>query len=267
MDDEQLLRYSRHILLPQVDLEGQEKLQLSKVLIVGLGGLGSPVALYLAAAGIGELLLCDYDRVELSNLQRQILHGVEYLGKYKVDSAIDRLGDINPQCKVSGLTEAVSEEMLEQLLNPTINKDSKQLNLSQDSTIDSTIDLVIDCTDNLTSRLLINQACVKYRTKLLSGAAIRMEGQVSVFLNQGDGPCYQCLFSTTQADELSCSEAGVLATTVGIIGTLQAQEALKILMDIGDIKDGSLLLMDGMTGDWKKLTISRKPDCLACGKV
>ncbi|MFT5450873.1 MAG: molybdopterin/thiamine biosynthesis adenylyltransferase [Enterobacterales bacterium] len=248
MDDEQLLRYSRHILLPQVDFEGQEKLQDSKVLIVGLGGLGSPVALYLAAAGVGQLLVCDFDKVELSNLQRQIIHGVDSIGQYKVDSAIERLKKLNPDCKIRGINEAITEEKLEELLIHD----------------DKTIDLIVDCTDNLNTRLIINKACVKHKVKLLSGAAIRMEGQISVFLNEGSGPCYQCLFSNTEDDELSCSEAGVLATTVGVIGTLQAQEALKILMGIGKIQDGSLLLMDGMNGDWQKLIITKKDDCLIC---
>jgi len=248
MDDQQLLRYSRHILLPQVDFEGQEKLQNAKVMIIGLGGLGSPVALYLAAAGVGELLLCDFDKVEISNLQRQIIHGVKSIGRYKVDSAIERLNELNPECEIRGINEAVTESNLEEILS----KDVK------------IIDLIIDCTDNLNTRLLINKACVKHKVKLLSGAAIRMEGQISVFLNQGKGPCYQCLFTNTEAEQLSCSETGVLATTVGIIGTLQAQEALKILMGIGKVEDGSLLLMDGMNGDWQKLNISKKRDCPIC---
>lgn len=248
MEDDQLLRYCRHILLPQVDLEGQEKLHDSKILIIGLGGLGSPVALYLAAAGVGELLLCDFDKVETSNLQRQIIHGVDSIGQYKVDSAIERLKCLNPDCKTHGINEAITEEKLDELLTDD----------------DKTIDLIIDCTDNLNTRLVINKSCVKHKIKLLSAAAIRMEGQISVFLNQGSGPCYQCLFSNTEDDELSCSEAGVLSTTVGVIGTLQAQEALKILMGIGKIQDGSLLLMDGMNGDWQKLIISKKDDCPIC---
>ena len=248
MEDDQLLRYCRHILLPQVDIEGQEKLHDSKVLIVGLGGLGSPVALYLAAAGVGELLLCDFDKVEISNLQRQIIHDVDSIGEYKVDSAIEKLKRLNPDCKTRGIKETISEGKLEELLVDA----------------DKTIDLIIDCTDNLNTRLLINKSCVKHKIKLLSGAAIRMEGQLSVFLNEGNGPCYQCFYSNTQNDELSCTEAGVLATTVGVIGTLQAQEALKILMGIGKIQDGSLLLMDGMNGDWQKLIIAKKDDCPIC---
>jgi molybdopterin/thiamine biosynthesis adenylyltransferase len=247
MDDDQLLRYSRHILLPQVDIEGQEKLHDSKVLIIGLGGLGSPVALYLAAAGVGELLLCDFDKVETSNLQRQIIHGVDSIGQYKVDSAIERLKELNPDCKTQGINQAVTQDKLEELLAD-----------------DKGIDLIIDCTDNLNTRFLINKVCVKHKMKLLSAAAIRMEGQISVFLNQGSGPCYQCFHSNTEGDEQSCLEAGVLATTVGIIGTLQAQEALKILIGMGKIQDGSLLLMDGMNGDWQKLIIAKKDDCPIC---
>ena len=246
MNDEQLMRYSRQLLLPQVDMEGQEKLQAAKVMIIGLGGLGSPVALYLAAAGIGEMIVCDYDKVDVSNLQRQILHDGNSVGKYKVDSTIQRLNDINPECKVRGIKEPINEQILH-LEVPSI-------------------DLVVDCTDNLASRLLINKHCVGNKTSLVSGAAIRMEGQVSVFLNGGDGPCYQCLFPDTEAVELTCSESGVLASTVGIIGTIQAQEALKLLLGIGKINDGNLLMMDGMSGDWQNMTVSKRIDCPICGR-
>jgi len=244
MNDEQLLRYSRYILLPQVDIQGQEKLQASKVMIIGLGGLGSPVALYLAAAGVGELILCDFDKVDVSNLQRQIIHDTNGIGQSKVDSAIDTLSGLNPEIKIKGINQAIDEEILEQEV--------------------PVVDLVVDCTDNLAIRLLINQYCVKHKTTLVSGAAIRMEGQVSLFLNDGNGPCYQCLFPDTEATELSCSEAGVLSSTVGIIGSLQAQETLKLLMGIGTCLDGSLLLMDGMSGDWQKMTVSKRADCPVC---
>jgi len=244
MNDEQLMRYSRHLLLPQVDMDGQEKLQQSKVMIIGIGGLGSPVALYLAAAGVGQLILCDFDTVEISNLQRQIIHGGKSLGKHKVDSAQERLEDLNPECKVIGIKEPIDADILAEQIPQ--------------------VDLVLDCTDNIDTRLLVNKACVDHQKTLVSGAAIRMEGQVSLFLNKGEGPCYQCLFPDTSTHELTCSEAGVLATTVGIIGTLQAQEALKVLMGIGTIKDGSLLLMDGMGGDWQKMTVNRRTSCPIC---
>ncbi len=244
MNDEQLLRYSRHILLPQVDIHGQEKLQAAKVLIIGLGGLGSPVALYLAAAGVGELTICDFDKVDVSNLQRQIIHDTQGIGQSKVDSAIARLSKLNPEVKIQGINQAVDEHILNEKV--------------------PAVDLVVDCTDNLPIRLLINQYCIKHKTTLVSGAAIRMEGQVSVFLNEGNGPCYQCLFPDTKATELTCSEAGVLSSTVGIIGSLQAQEVLKLLMNIGTSPDGSLLLMDGMSGDWRKMTVSKRADCPVC---
>jgi len=244
MNDEQLLRYSRHILLPQVDIQGQEKLQAAKVLIIGLGGLGSPVALYLAAAGVGELLICDFDEVDVSNLQRQIIHDTNTIGQSKVDSAKTRLSELNPEITITGINQPVDELILDKEV--------------------PAVDLVVDCTDNLAIRLLINQYCVKHKTTLVSGAAIRMEGQVSLFLNEGNGPCYQCLFPDTQASELTCSEAGVLSSTVGIIGSLQAQETLKLLMNIGTSPDGSLLLMDGMTGDWRKMTVSKRADCPVC---
>jgi len=244
MNDEQLMRYSRHLLLPQVDIQGQEKLQSAKILIIGLGGLGSPVALYLAAAGIGELVICDFDKVDVSNLQRQILHDTNSIGQFKVDSALERLKSINPDVNIRGINQPVDEHIL-------------------DTEIPS-VDLVVDCTDNLGTRLLINKSCVEHKTTLVSGAAIRMEGQVSIFLNNGNGPCYQCLFPDTKAVELTCSEAGVLSSTVGIIGTLQAQETLKLLMNIGSSIDGGLLLMDGMSGDWRKMTISKRDDCPVC---
>jgi len=244
MNDEQLMRYSRHILLPQVDIEGQDKLQTARVMIIGLGGLGSPVALYLAAAGVGEIVLCDFDKVEISNLQRQVIHGGQSVGTYKVDSAKQRLADLNSECVISTIKEPVSAQILE-------NEISK-------------LDLIVDCTDNLETRLMINKSCVEHHTTLVTAAAIRMEGQVSAFLNNGEGPCYQCLFPNTDAIELSCSEAGVLATTVGIIGTIQAQEVLKIIMGVGKITDGGLLLMDGMSGDWRKMTIKKRKACPVC---
>lgn len=244
MNDEELLRYSRHLLLPQVDVEGQQKLKSAKVMIIGLGGLGSPVALYLAAAGVGELIVCDFDKVELSNLQRQIIHGVSSLGQSKVESAIRRLEDINPLCQVRGLDKPVSESILAAEV--------------------PAVDLVLDCTDNLSTRLLINQYCVTHKKPLITAAAIRMEGQQVTFFNRGDGPCYQCLFKDIEIQEQGCSEAGVLATSVGIIGIIQAQEALKLLLDIGNIVDGSLLLMDGMSGDWRRMQLVKRENCPVC---
>lgn len=246
MNDEQLLRYSRHILLPQVDIAGQEKLTAAKVMIIGLGGLGSPVALYLAAAGIGELVLCDFDEVCVSNLQRQILHDSHAIGKSKIESAIFRLKALNPECKIRGFNEPISENILNSEL--------------------PALDLVIDCSDNLASRLLINKSCVEHKKILVSGAAIRMEGQLAIFLNAGHGPCYQCMFPDTDAMEVSCSEAGVLSSTVGIIGSLQAQAALKLLLGIGKTIDGSLLLMDGMSSEWRNMKINKRSNCPICSE-
>ncbi|MCP3675365.1 MAG: molybdopterin-synthase adenylyltransferase MoeB [Gammaproteobacteria bacterium] len=245
MNDEQLMRYSRQLLLPQVDIEGQEKLQAAKVMIIGLGGLGSPVALYLAAAGVGELILCDFDKVDVSNLQRQVIHGSDSIDCFKVDSAINRLTDLNPECQFRGIKESINEQILSDEL--------------------PSVDVVIDCTDNLSTRLLINKSCVIHQTPLVSGAAIRMEGQLSIFINSGKGPCYQCLFSDTNTEQETCSETGVLASTVGIIGTLQAQETLKLLIGIGKSQDGSMLLMDGMASEWRNMTVTKRSDCPVCG--
>ncbi len=252
MNDDQLLRYSRHILLPQVDIDGQEQLQASKVMIIGLGGLGCPVAMYLVSAGVGEIVLCDFDQVEQSNLQRQVLYDEQSIGLSKVDAAIKRLSLMNSECSLSGIKEIIEVEMLS--------------NIFEDKT-STEINLVIDCTDNLLTRLMINQACVNSKIQLVSGAAIRMEGQIATFFNSGDGPCYQCLFSNVDEKQLNCSEAGVLATTVGIIGTLQAQQVLKMLMNIGQVVDGGLTLMDGMSGDWQSLKVNKRADCPICNSV
>ena len=248
MNDEQLLRYSKHLLMPTVDFNGQSKLLNAKVMIVGLGGLGSPVALYLAAAGVGELILVDDDEVELSNLQRQVIHGTSSLGAFKVDSAYERIKDLNPDCKVVTIKQRFDDN---------------------DQAYHQKIDAIVDCTDSLDTRLCINNYCVKNNIPLISGAAIRMEGQVVVFLNNGQrqGACYQCLYSDINEVSQNCSEVGVLSTTVGIIGTIQAQQSLKLIMGIGTIEDGSMQLMDGMTGDWRKVQITKRPDCPCCSTM
>lgn len=245
MNDQQLLRYSRQLMLPQVDVAGQQKLLDSTVLIMGMGGLGSPVAMYLAAAGIGHLVLADFDKVELSNLQRQIIHGENNLGMTKVESAKQTIQQLNSDIKVTLLTEKLTEQALQEQLN--------------------NIDCVVDGTDNFAARFGINRACVNTQTPLVSGAAIRFEGQVSVFSNMDDTPCYQCLYPDT-GEELAqtCSENGVLSPVVGIIGSVQATEVLKLLMGIGTTLQSRLLLLDALTMEWRSIKLKQDLGCPTC---
>ena len=246
MEDEQLLRYSRQIMLPQVDVAGQEKLLDSTVLIVGMGGLGSPIAMYLASAGVGHLILADFDKVELSNLQRQIIHSTDDIGKDKVDSACESLLKINPEVAVTRFKQPLNKQNLADLIPQ--------------------VDLVIDGCDNFETRFAVNRACADHRTPLVSGAAIRFEGQVSVFLNDGDCPCYQCLYKDEGENEemQTCSENGVLAPLVGMIGSIQAIEAIKVLIDTGETLAGKLMLIDAFTMEIRTLKLTRDPDCAVC---
>lgn len=242
MQDEQLLRYSRQIMLPQVDLAGQQRLLQSRVLIIGAGGLGSPVAMYLAAAGVGELVLIDFDTVDLSNLQRQILHGSHDLGRPKVESARDTLAVINPEVAVTAINGRLEGEAL-----------LAEVMLA---------DVVVDASDNFAARFALSDACVAARKPLVSGAAIRMEGQVSVFHNERpNSPCYRCLYRDEGELAQTCSENGVLAPVVGIIGTIQATEVLKVLLGIGDSLDGRLLLLDALTMEWRSMRLRKDPAC------
>lgn len=246
LDDDELLRYSRQILLPQVDVAGQLRLKASRVLVVGLGGLGSPVALYLAAAGVGELHLADFDRVDLSNLQRQVLHDSDGLGLHKVESARRRLAAINPQVRCVTLARALDADGLEAAVGA--------------------VDLVLDCSDNFATRGAVNAACVRQRRPLVSGAAIRLEGQLSVFdPRREDSPCYHCLYGEGSEAELTCSEAGVLGPLVGLVGSLQALEALKLLAGFGEPLVGRLLLVDGFASRFRELRVRRDPGCPVCG--
>jgi adenylyltransferase/sulfurtransferase len=245
MNDEQLLRYSRQIMLPQLDIAGQQKLLDSTALIMGMGGLGSPVALYLAAAGVGHLILVDFDKVELSNLQRQVLHSSNDIGKTKVDSARDSLADLNPEVKITAVNQKLGKQGL--------------IEYAQQSNI------VIDGTDNFSTRFMINEACVTTQTPLVSGAAIRLEGQLSVFMNNGQGPCYRCLYRDEGEEELRCSENGVLAPLVGVIGSLQAVEAIKVLTGIGETLAGRLLVMDALHMEMRTLKLKKDPACPVCG--
>ncbi|HZV62074.1 MAG TPA: molybdopterin-synthase adenylyltransferase MoeB [Methylophilaceae bacterium] len=248
MNDEQLLRYSRHILLPQISYEGQEKLVQSHALIVGAGGLGSPVALYLAAGGVGTLTICDFDTVDLTNLQRQIIHTTQSVGINKAVSARRTLQVLNPETKVKTIEERSSPESMGKLVWEA--------------------DVVIDCSDNFATRYTLNQICVKLRKPLVSGAAIGFEGQVSVFDMRNDAsPCYQCLFPDMGAEEnMRCAENGVFSPLVGMIGTTQAAEAMKLLMGIGESLQGRLLLLDALTMEWRSIRLSRDPACPVCGQ-
>jgi molybdopterin/thiamine biosynthesis adenylyltransferase len=246
MDDDQLLRYSRQILLPQVDIAGQETLLAARALVIGAGGLGSPAALYLAAAGIGQLVVADPDRVEISNLQRQLLHHWRDLGRAKVESATDTLAAINPDCRVTPLAERLLGDRLEEEVVRA--------------------DVVLDCSDNFDTRFAVNAACVARRTPLVSGAAVRLEGQIAVFLpGRPDSPCYACLYHAGEQEDQTCSENGVLAPIVGIIGSLQALEALKVLLGLGETLCGRLVVFDGAAHDWRTLKLRRDPHCPVCG--
>jgi len=238
MNDEQLLRYSRQIMLPELDIEGQERLLNATVLLVGLGGLGSPVAMYLAAAGVGHLMLADHDQVDLSNLQRQIAHTTARLGQSKVHSAAQTLKALNPEVRVTEVEERLEGERLQTLVEGA--------------------DLVVDGTDNFGVRYAINAACV-------SGAAIRLEGQVAVFdPRDPDSPCYRCLYDVDRDEQLSCAASGVLAPLVGIIGSMQALEAIKLLAGFGTSLAGKLLLFDASTAHWRELRLPKDPDCPVC---
>ncbi|MBB2494510.1 molybdopterin-synthase adenylyltransferase MoeB [Aquipseudomonas ullengensis] len=247
LNDDELLRYSRQILLPQIDIAGQLRLKHSRVLIVGLGGLGSPVALYLAAAGVGELHLADFDTVDLTNLQRQIIHDVSQVGVAKVDSAISRLSALNPQIRLVSHRTALDVDSLAAAVNA--------------------VDLVLDCSDNFTTREAVNAACVAAGKPLVSGAAIRLEGQLAVFdPRRAESPCYHCLYGHGSEAELTCSEAGVVGPLVGLVGSLQALEALKLLANFGEPLVGRLLLIDALGSRFRELRVKRDPACSVCGE-
>ena len=245
MNDEQLLRYSRQIMLPSMGVEGQERLLDARVLIIGLGGLGAPVAMYLAAAGVGRLMLVDFDRVDLSNLQRQIVHTSERIGELKVESARRTLLALNPEVQVETLACTLDAAQLREQVERS--------------------DLVVDASDNFATRFAINAACFATRTPLVSGAAIRLEGQVSVFLGQPGGPCYRCLYPEQGEEDQTCTANGVLAPLVGIIGSIQATEAIKLLAGIGTTLHGRLLLLDAMQMEWRSLKLRADPNCPICG--
>ena len=245
MDDNQLMRYKRHLMLPQVDIAGQQRLLDASVLVVGTGGLGSPVLMYLAAAGVGKLHLYDHDKVEVSNLQRQILFDSTVLGQSKAETAAARLQAVNPDCEVV----AVASRLEGDLLNDAIAQ----------------VDLVIDCSDNFNTRFAVNQACVEQKKALVSGAVIRMEGQISVFSgHHPDKPCYQCLYQPDAYNDETCTSSGVLGPAVGVIGSIMATEAVKLIIGIGDPLEGRLLLFDAMSMRFNELKLKKDPGCLVC---
>jgi len=244
MNDNQLLRYSRQIMLPDVDIDGQEKLLAAKVLIIGLGGLGSPVAMYLAAAGVGHLLLADFDAVDLTNLQRQIAHTTDRVGENKAQSAAKMLRELNPEIQVICIeTMLDADNLMDQI---------KQ------------VSVVVDCTDNFQTRFAINAACVKAKVPLVSGAAIRLEGQITVFdFRHTKSPCYACLYQE-KSDDLTCAANGVLAPLVGVIGSVQALETIKLICGFGSSLASRLLLFDARHTEWRELKLTKDSHCPVC---
>ncbi len=247
MNDDQLLRYSRHILLDEIGIDGQQKLLGAHALLIGAGGLGSPAALYLASAGVGKITIVDADTVDLTNLQRQIVHTTLRVGQPKVDSARQALLDINPGINVVALCERVDGQRLATLL--------------------ADVSVVLDCSDNFATRHAVNRACVAQRIPLVSGAALQFDGQISVFDTRlPNAPCYACLFPPdVQPEETLCSTMGVFAPLVGIIGTMQAAEALKLIAGIGQSLAGRLQLLDARAMEWNTIRIKRNPACAVCG--
>lgn len=249
MTDEQLLRYSRHILLPELGVEGQQKILSASALVIGAGGLGSPAALYLAAAGVGTIVLADGDDVDLTNLQRQILHATASLGRPKVDSGREGIARINPEVKVVPVRERLAGEALERLV--------------------ASSSVVLDCSDNFATRHAVNRACVRHRKPLVSGAAVRFDGQVSVFdLRNERSPCYHCLFpENAELEEMRCAVMGVFAPLTGIIGTVQAAEALKLLAGAGETLKGRLMILDALAMQWRVIKLGKDPACPVCARV
>ncbi len=245
MQDEQLLRYSRQIMLPGIDIEGQQRLLDARVLVIGVGGLGSPVAMYLAGSGVGHMVLVDDDVVDLSNLQRQIVHTTDRVGTPKAESARQTLTQLNPEIRVDVINQRLVGAALDEQVQAA--------------------DLVVECTDSFESRFEVNRACVAAGKPLVSGAAIRMEGQVTVFpLNEADSPCYRCVYPNSGELEERCADTGVLGSLVGIIGCVEATEAIKLLAGFGEPLAGRLLMLDARNMSWNEFRIRKNPECPAC---
>ncbi|MEX3018754.1 molybdopterin-synthase adenylyltransferase MoeB [Kluyvera sp. STS39-E] len=247
LSDSEMLRYNRQIILRDFDFDGQEKLKSSRALVVGLGGLGCAAAPYLAAAGVGQMTLLDFDTVSLSNLQRQTLHSDATIGQPKVDSARDALTRINPHVKLVTVNALLDEEALSALITEH--------------------DIVLDCTDNVTIRNQLNSGCFRHKTPLISGAAIRMEGQISVFTYEDGEPCYRCLSRLFGENALTCVEAGVMSPLVGVIGAMQAMEAIKVLTHYGTPAAGKLVMYDAMRCQFREMKLMRNPTCEVCGQA
>jgi molybdopterin/thiamine biosynthesis adenylyltransferase len=244
-NDEQLLHYSRQIMLPHFGIEGQQQLQDAHVVIIGIGGLGSPAALYLAAAGVGTLTLVDFDIVDNSNLQRQVIHNTSSIGESKVSSAKNTLHALNPETNIHCI--------------------DKKLNLDQLKSLIADVSCVIDATDNFSTRFLINHACVSQHVALVSAAAIQFEGQISVFdLRRKDSPCYACLYTEGGEENTNCSDNGILAPVVGILGSMQALETIKLICDIGETLQNRLLIFDALALQWRTMKLNKDPDCPVC---
>jgi len=245
MNDDQLLRYSRQILLPQIDIIGQQKILDSHVLIIGLGGLGSPVTMYLAAAGVGYLVLVDDDRVEISNLQRQIIHTESDIDRHKVESAAASVKAINSDCQVETITTRLDKQALIVAVEQA--------------------DVVVDCSDNFATRFLLNEVTQASKTPLVSGAAIRMEGQVTVYDSRQSGSaCYRCVYQDEGELQQTCSESGVLSPLLGIIGSMQAVETIKLITGIGETLAGRLMIFDALSMSWQEMKLRQDPSCPVC---
>lgn len=248
MNDEQLLRYSRHILLDEVGIEGQERVLASHALVIGAGGLGSPVALYLGSAGVGRITLVDHDVVDLTNLQRQVAHTTDRVGQPKVESAAQAVRDINPGVEVTCLQQRADSALLDEWVPQAT--------------------VVLDCSDNYATRHAVNAACIRHGKPLVAGAVIRFDGQVMVFdPRDAASPCYACMFTPeAEFEEVQCSTMGVFAPLVGVIGAMQAAEALKLISGAAPAMTGRLLMLDGRTMEWNTMKVPRDPACVVCGK-
>ncbi|WP_295642538.1 HesA/MoeB/ThiF family protein [uncultured Methylibium sp.] len=247
MDDDQLLRYSRHILLDEIGVEGQQRLLDGHALVIGAGGLGSPALLYLGTAGVGRITVVDHDEVDLTNLQRQIVHDLARVGTPKARSAARSIAAINPEVRVQALVERADAARLDVLVREA--------------------DVVLDCSDNFATRHAVNRACVAHRKPLVAGAAIRFDGQISVYdPRSAASPCYACLFPEDAGfEEVACATMGVFAPLVGIVGSMQAAEALKLLAGVGPSLAGRLQMLDGRAMEWTEIRVARRPDCPVCG--
>lgn len=244
LTDDQLLQYSRQIMLPKIEIAGQQKLINSHVVILGVGGLGSPVSMYLASAGVGELTLVDDDKVELSNLQRQIVHQFSSIDEFKVHSAKKTLLELNPECKVNTIEQRLSENQLDELMQ--------------------NVTLVVDCSDNFETRFMLNRVCFKNSIPLVSGAAIRWEGQLATFPMTQGAPCYRCLYDEKTSNDQSCSQNGVVSPLVGIIGSIQALEVIKLLVNTGKPLLGRLMLFDALDMSWQTIKFNKLTNCPVC---